>query len=449
MGKPTGFIDYQRAAAPDRAPLERITNFEFIHTSLSAQQRTQQAARCMDCGVPFCQTNTVIDDRKMGCPLNNLIPEWNQQLWANNLPLALERLLKTNCFPEFTGYVCPALCERACSCQRASETKQAVSINDNERFIIDSAFEQGLMKPRIPAHRSGKRIAVVGSGPAGLTVAALLNQRGHSVTVYERNARPGGLLVYGIPNMKLPKTVVARRVELLQAEGISFECGVDVGKDISLETLAEQYSAVVLALGAQKAREVAFEGSATGVCYALDYLGAAARAYLRESACDPVLNAQGKTVAVVGAGDTANDCIATALRQGATDIVQLIRRPAADYGQATDYAHEETQAKFGRDIRCFETQVHAVHASEEGQLQSITLTTPEGLANIDAQLLIIASGFSGAETYATSGLDQEQFPQVFQAGDMATGASLVASTMAHARGVAHEVDEALTGYSVI
>ena len=535
MGKPTGFIEYRRASAPDRDALERVHDFEFIHGCLDDAARKQQAARCMDCGVPFCQTKQMLDGVYVGCPLNNLIPEWNQQLWSDNLPMALDRLLETNCFPEFTGYVCPAPCERACSCRKAGlmdadaandETKvngaatttkdvshvndavgAAVTINDNERYIIDCAFEQGLIQPHAPQRRSGKTVAVVGSGPAGLTVAALLNQRGHSVTVYERDQRPGGLLVYGIPNMKLPKTVVARRISLMQAEGVRFECGTDVGKDISLPTLASQFDAVVLAIGAQNPREVKFDGHAAGVCYALDYLSSASRAYLHEAACDPLLNAAGKNVAVVGAGDTANDCIATALRQGARDIVQLIRRAASDYGPATDYAHQETDAQFGHDIRRFETTVSAVHgnvsgcdqgdspshdafaasvddadaaesggghagAAESGgghagaaestrsnrlvnkglgagQLESITLSTPEGPKDIPAELLIVASGFTGAETYATHAVDLSEYPNVFEAGDMVTGASLVASAMAHARKTARATDIFLTGYSTI
>ena len=449
MGKPTGFIDYARQAAPDRPAATRSADFEFIHGCLDAPARMQQAARCMDCGVPFCQTSTTLDGKRVGCPLNNLIPEWNQQLWSNNLPMALDRLLKTNCFPEFTGYICPAPCERACSCRKATPTASAVSINDNERFIIDTAFDQGLMQPQVPARRSGKTVAVIGSGPAGLTVAQLLNRRGHSVTVYERDQRPGGLLVYGIPNMKLPKSVVARRITLMESEGVRFECCTDVGKDISLPTLAQQYDAVILAVGAQTPRAVNFEGSAAGTCFALDYLGAAARAYLREAACDPALNAHEKTVAVIGAGDTANDCIATALRQGARDIIQLIRRPATDYGAATDYAHQESEAKLERDIRCFETQVAVVHANDKGALTSITLSTPQGPTDIEAELLIVASGFTGAETYAINGVDLDEYGNIFQAGDMATGASLVVSAMAHARKIARTVDISLTGYSTI
>ena len=455
MGKPTGFMDYPRQDASDRPISQRVSDFQFIHGSLGFTARKEQAGRCMNCGVPFCQTSTTIGGKTVGCPLNNLIPEWNEQLWNDNLPLALDRLLKTNCFPEFTGYVCPALCEQACSCRLATEDKRAVSINDNERFIIDTAFERGLMQPRVPARRSGKTIAVVGSGPAGLTVAQLLNQRGHTVIVYERNQRPGGLLTYGIPNMKLPKTVVARRIALMEEEGVRFECNTNIGVDLSIPTLSQQYDAVVLAIGAQAPRAVKFEGHATGVCFALDYLGSCARAYLREAACDSSLTAQGKTVAVIGAGDTANDCIATALRQGAHDIVQLIRRPGVDYGAACDYAHQEAMAVFGRDVRRFETQVASVRANDQGALCALELSaagsmqdgTPHEKQVINAELLIIASGFTGAESYATQGINLNECPNIFQAGDMATGATLVASAMAHARNTARAADIFLTGYS--
>lgn len=446
MGKPTGFIDFARREAADRPVGERLADYGWIHADLDPEQRRQQAGRCMDCGIPFCETPLCLGGVHQGCPLRNLIPEWNDQLWHGHLGLALERLHKTNCFPEFTGYVCPAPCEKACSC---AKTSQAVTINQNERYIIDAAFEQGLMAPKAPASRSGHKVAVVGSGPAGLTVATLLNQRGHQVCVFERDARPGGLLTYGIPSMKLPQHVIDRRIELLKAEGIDFQCGVNIGVDQGVSDLCDAFDAVVLALGAQQPRPLSFAGKAQGVCFALEYLGAAARQQLQEAEPDPHLSAAGKIVAVVGAGDTANDCIATALRQGAADVIQLIRRPAADYGPATDYAHQESQAALGRDIRCFSTQVAAVSADGDGTLEQLTLTTPDGEQQVSAQLLVIASGFTGAEAYATAGLDLNTLPNLFQAGDMATGASLVVSAMAHARQTARSVDEFLTGYSTI
>ena len=442
MGKPTGFIDYPRQAANDRPAAQRIADYEWIHTCLSEETRKEQAGRCMDCGVPFCQTPVKINGAELGCPLRNLIPEWNGQLWNDNLPLALERLTKTNSFPEFTGYVCPALCERACNCAKSSDA--SVSVNDNERYIIDTAFDQGLMQPKVPAKRSGKTIAVVGSGPAGLTVATLLNQRGHSVTVYERDCRPGGLLVYGIPSMKLPKEVVARRIALLEAEGIEFKCSVNVGTDVTTDQLAAQYDAVVLAIGAQEPRRVAYETAARGVYYALDFLGASACDLLGEVPLGPALNAQGKVVAVVGAGDSANDCIAVALRQGASDVLQLIRRPASDYGPMNDYAHVEAAAAFDHDIRRFGTQISSVVADESGNLTQLVLSTPDGEQTVDAQMVVVASGFSGAETDALA-----EGANIFQAGDMVIGATLVVKAMAHARKAAAQVDTFLTGYSTI
>ena len=445
MGKPTGFMDYQRVVAPDTPALERVRNAERFHEELDDERRTQQAGRCMDCGVPFCQAGLVVDRALVGCPLRNLIPEWNDQLWSGQLARAAERLLRTNCFPEFTGYVCPAPCEAWCA---AAKTGAAVTINDNERYIIEEAFREGLVSPRVPSQRSGARVAVVGSGPAGLTVADLLNQRGHAVTVFERDKTPGGLLVYGIPNMKLPKDVVARRIRLMREEGVAFECGVDVGRDVSVSELQGQYDAVVLAVGAQEPRAVPFEGEANEVCFALDYLGAAASDFLGEAKLPASRCARGKVVAVVGAGDSANDCIATALRQGAKDVVQLIRRPAEDYGDATDYAHEEASAVLGRDIRLFQTQVRAVRADKRGHLRELVLSTPEGEKACRADMLVVASGFKGPEAYAAETAD-EAAGNLFRAGDANLGASLVVRAMADARKTAAAVDAHLMGYTTI
>ena len=447
MGKPTGFMDYERLDAPVLSPAARVQNFDCFHGELTLKQRKEQAGRCMDCGVPFCQAGLMLEGKAIGCPLKNLIPEWNDQLWNGNLEEALERLLHTNCFPEFTGYVCPAPCEHACSCGKIGT---AVTINANERHIIEQAFEQGLMKPRPPKRRSGKRVAVVGSGPAGLTVAALLNHRGHSVTVLERDVTPGGLLVYGIPNMKLPKEVVARRIELLKAEGIEFACRVDVGHEVTLDSLVEAYDAVVLAIGAQEPRVVPFEDPDSAAVYVLEYLGASARTLLGEQ---PELgdhfNAVGKTVAVIGAGNSANDAIATALRQGAADVVQLIRRPAEDYGPMTDYAHVEASAVLGHDIRRFQTQVAAVHTDDAGKLQELVLSTPEGEETLDAQMLVVASGFNGPQAYVTEGCELGEEDGLFSAGDVNLGSTLVVRAMADARKTARKVDCYLMGYSSI
>ena len=501
MGKPTGFIDYDREVARDVSASDRTHTSDYFHKELGDAARTQQAARCMDCGVPFCQAGMQLGKKLVGCPLRNLIPEWNDQLYHGQLERALERLLRTNCFPEFTGYVCPAPCERWCSAGKVSDP---VTINDNERYIIEEAYREGLIVPRVPDVRSGRRVAVVGSGPAGLTVATLLNQRGHEVVVFEREQTPGGLLVYGIPNMKLPKAVVARRIDILKTEGITFECGIDVGgacagsgaagaekaakKSISVSDLQKEFDAVVLAHGAHDPRVVPFEGWAQGVCFALEYRGAAARSFLGEAKLPAALNAKGKVVAVIGAGNSANDCIATALRQGAKDIMQLIRRPAADYGAMTDYAHEEANAAFDHDIRMFETQVAAVSgkkasrgaakgaassskgaaaaksskaaASASGKtasstskaaapaLTQLTLTTPEGEKTVNADMLVIASGFKGSQEYVAASADAKR-KNLFVAGDANIGSSLVVRAMADARNTARATDTFLMGYTSI
>lgn len=448
MGKTTGFLDYKRVERPVRPPLARIQDFDPFHGELPVPERRRQAGRCMDCGVPFCQAGVWYQGKPLGCPLHNLIPEWNDMLWLGNWEHALSRLLKTNCFPEFTGRVCPAPCEGACACGAFS---RPVTIRDNELSIIETAFAKGLMGPHPPKKRSGRTIAVVGSGPAGLAAAYYLNRRGHQVTVLEQASRLGGLLTYGIPSMKLEKGVVERRLALMEAEGVVFRTGVQVGKDLSPQELDRDYDGVIFACGARKPRPLtaAAEGSA-GVCYGLDYLTQAQQA--QEEGGASLLSAQGKRVAVVGAGDTASDCMAVALRQGCRSLTQLIRKPASWYsrGDFADDAQQEAQARFGARVRRFETQVKDLVWDQEGGLQKVLVSTPQGERELELELLIVATGFSGcreADLETRAAMPRPE--KVFSAGDMVLGASLVVLAIADGRRAAAEADRWLMGYTNI
>ena len=460
MGKPTGFLEYARVDRPAVPARERISGFGEFHTEPGAETRTEQGARCMNCGVPFCQSD-------YGCPLHNLIPEWNDEISARNMEYALRRLLKTNDFPEFTGRVCPALCENACVCSLYGE---AVTIRDNELAVIENAWASGMMKPEPPLVRTGKRVAVVGSGPAGLAAAQQLNRRGHSVTVYERDDRPGGLLMYGIPNMKLDKAVILRRIAKMEAEGIRFVCGTSVGKDISPKELKAEYDAVILCCGARRERSLGVDTAGVrGVVPALEYLSAATRSLL--DGAGNSLDARGLRVVVVGNGDTATDCVATALRQGAASVTQLVRKPKREKteriwpypadGEKTDYGQEEAAALFGCDPRRYGTTVRKVVADEDGSLSSLIVLTDGTEQEIGADLLLTATGFSGAEpeTAAAFGLETDERgllgderyrtadPKVFACGDMRRGASLVVWAIAEGRACARIVDRELEGYT--
>lgn len=442
MGKTTGFLDYARMDCPTRPPLVRLGDFTPFHKALPLPLRREQGGRCMDCGVPFCQAGIQFDGKRIGCPLHNLIPEWNDMIYLDNQEHALSRLLKTAPFPEFTGRVCPALCENGCNCKYVSGS---VTIRDNELYIIEYAFQNGLMEPKPPVHHSDKRIAVVGSGPAGLAAAYWLNQRGHNVTVFERDKRPGGLLMYGIPNMKLDKAIVDRRIKLMEAEGITFRTGVNVGVDLPLEQLTAEYDCVILCCGAQKPRPVEFEGEANGVYYALDYLKPVTQALVGEIKSAP--SAAGKNVIVIGNGNTASDCVATAVRQGCKSVTQIIRKPKSAYGPEVDYAHAETDEVFGKDIRRFESKVKQVIADKKGNLKAVVLNTPEGDVIVDCEMLLIASGFSGTEDYNDAMRKADATGKVLYAGDMRCGATLVVLAEAEGKEVAAQADEMLMGYT--
>ena len=462
MGKATGFLEYIREENPAEKIQVRIGSFREFHIGLEEKKRREQGGRCMNCGVPFCQS-------VFGCPLHNLIPEWNDEIFSGNWKHALARLLKTNSFPEFTGRVCPALCETACVCGM-EDIRKAVTVRDNELALIEYAWEHGLIAACPPAVRTGKKVAVVGSGPSGLAVADMLNQRGHHVVVYERDDRPGGLLMYGIPNMKLDKEVILRRIRKMEEEGICFECHTDIGKTISGEKLISEYDAVVLCCGARQPRTVVGADPAVpGVLSAVQYLSALTKAVVfgEENTC----SAENKNVIVIGNGDTATDCVATAVRQKARTVTQLVRKPKAEGGQRlwpyrskeekTEYGQEEAAAVYGKDPRLYDTSVLQLLTGKTGKLNGVIVRRKEKELKLPADMLLIAAGFSGVEenTAKTFGLSEDdrhrigssdfrtEQKKVFACGDVRRGPSLVAWAIAEGRACAREVDCFLEGYS--
>ncbi len=494
MGKPTGFLDYAREVSKDVAPKERIGNFNEFHQYLSKEKQQRQGARCMSCGVPFCQSGMTLMGMTSGCPLHNLIPEWNDLIYRGNWEQAYERLVKTNNFPEFTSRVCPALCEKACTCGLNDEP---VSVRENEHGVIENAYEKGYAGPRPPKTRTGKRVAVIGSGPAGLAVADQLNRRGHEITVYERDDRVGGLLMYGIPNMKLEKSIIDRKVRVMEAEGIRFLTGVNVGKDVKAAWLIKEYDAVVLACGAKNPRDIQVPGrEAKGIYFAVDFLSQTTKSLLDSGLADKkYVSAKGKNVVIIGGGDTGNDCVGTAIRHGAKSVVQLEMMPKAPDQRTpdnpwpewpkvskTDYGQEEAIACFGQDPRIYTTTVKEFLLDKAGKLKGLvtvklaskkdekpgpTMPPPvEGSEKkLDAELVLIAAGFLGAEKEVAEdfgvklnartnvetapGAYQTSVPKVFVAGDMHRGQSLVVWAIREGREAARTVDEALMGYSYL
>jgi glutamate synthase (NADPH/NADH) small chain len=489
MGKPTGFIEYLRELPIDRSPRDRIRDWDEFHHHMEERRLRQQGARCMDCGIPFCHTGLILNGATAGCPINNLIPEWNDLVYRGLWREALVRLHRTNNFPEFTGRVCPAPCEGSCV---VGMNAPPVTIKNIECSIVERGWEEGWILPEPPAARTGKKVVVIGSGPAGLAAAAQLNRAGHLVTVLERADRPGGLLMYGIPNMKLDKReVVERRLRLLEAEGVKFICNANVGDNVEAQLLLKDFDATVICTGATRPRDLAVAGRGLdGVHFAMDYLGAATRAVLANAPDETPIHARGRDVVVIGGGDTGTDCVATALRQGCRSLLQfeILPRPPAERGTdnpwpewpkilRTDYGQEEATTRFGSDPRVFQTTVERFIGDTQGRVSEIVTVEvawqrgangnwrAESHAgserNRPAQLVLLALGFLGPEAgllrdfgvsadargnvQAQHGSYATSVKGVFAAGDCRRGQSLVVWAINEGRGVAREVDRYLMG----
>ena len=494
MGKATGFMDYARQDKTAEQPIDRIRHFNEFHTPLSREEQELQGARCMECGVPFCQSGKELMGMASGCPLHNLVPEWNDLIYNGNWEEAYYRLVKTNNFPEFTSRVCPALCEKACTC---GLNQEAVASKGNEYAIIENAYEMGYAKANPPKVRTGKKIAVIGSGPAGLAAADLLNKRGHSVTVFEREDKAGGLLRYGIPNMKLEKQYIDRKLAVMEEEGVEFRLGCNVGKDVKPAALLKEYDRILLACGASNPRDIKVPGrDAEGIYFAVDFLKSTTKALwandmkLKDGT---YISAKGKNVIVIGGGDTGNDCVGTSIRHGAKSVLQLEMMPKAPDERTgnnpwpewpkvckTDYGQEEAIAVFGSDPRVYTTTVKEFVKDKKGKLCKAVLVKLESKKDeatgrmmmveipgteytVDVDLVLIAAGFLGSENYVTKAFGVEvnqrtnvkteegryasSVPNVFTAGDMHRGQSLVVWAIREGREAAREIDESLMGYT--
>jgi glutamate synthase (NADPH/NADH) small chain len=489
MGKPTGFIEYLRELPSDRQPSDRIHDWEEFHLHMPEDKLRTQGARCMDCGIPFCHTGTLISGMASGCPINNLIPEWNDLVYRGLWHEALDRLHKTNNFPEFTGRVCPAPCEGSCV---LGITNPPVTIKNIECAIADRAWDEGWITPDPPTKRTGKKVAVIGSGPAGLCAAAQLNKAGHWVTVFERADRPGGLLMYGIPNMKLDKEeVVLRRLNVLEEEGVKFLCNTEVGKDFPAENLLKEFDAVVLCTGATRPRDLPIEGrQLKGIHFAMDFLTANTQAILDKHQNGDFISAEGKDVVIIGGGDTGTDCVGTSMRHGCQSLVQLeiLPQPPAERAANNpwpewpkvykmDYGQEEAAAKFGADPRVYMATATKFEGDENGQVKAVHTVQVEWEKNdkgqfipkhvpgtekvLPAQLVLLAMGFLGPEQPLLDalGVDRDprsnvkadygkyatSIPGVFAAGDCRRGQSLVVWAFNEGRGAARECDLYLMG----
>lgn len=491
MGKPTGFIEFLRELPSEIAPSDRIRNWDEFHLPMPEDRLRTQGARCMDCGTPFCHTGTVISGMASGCPIHNLIPEWNDLVYRGLWREALDRLHKTNNFPEFTGRVCPAPCEGSCV---LGIHNPPVTIKNIEYSIAEKGWEEGWITPNPPAKRTGKKVAVIGSGPAGLAAAAQLNTAGHEVTVYERADRPGGLLMYGIPNMKLDKEqVVLRRLKILEQEGVKFVCNTEVGKDLPAETLLKEFDAVVLCIGATKPRDLPIAGrELKGIHFAMEFLTANTKSLLDQQRGDDFISAEGKDVVIIGGGDTGTDCVGTSIRHGCTSLVQLEIMPKPPETRAPDnpwpewpkiyrmdYGQEEAAAKFGDDPRVYTTTATKFEGDENGHVKAVHTVQVQWERNekgqfipqpipgtekiLPAQLVLLAMGFLGPEQPLIDalGLDRDPrsnikadygkyattIPGVFAAGDCRRGQSLVVWAFNEGREAARECDRYLMGHT--
>lgn len=493
MGKLTGFLEFDRALPADRDPKERLLDWQEIHTEMPEEEIRKQGARCMDCGVPFCHSGDSSTAPQVGgCPVNNLIPEWNDLIYRGRWRDALDRLHMTNNFPEFTGRVCPAPCEDSCV---LGINAPAVTIKHHENSIIERGFAEGWVQPNPPAQRTGKKVAIVGSGPAGLAAAAQLNSVGHKVVVFERADRIGGLLMYGIPNMKLQKEIVERRLDLMRAEGVEFRPNTEVGKDISADELKKDYDVVLLAAGATVPRDLPIEGrELDGIHFAMDFLRSNTKSLLDSNHEDGnYISARDKNVVIIGGGDTGTDCVGTSLRHGCKSVIQLEIMPKPPLERAAgnpwpefkrvlkvDYGQSEAIAVQGEDPRKY-LQMTQKFSGENGKVKKLHIAgvewkkddqgrmgpqTVEGSEReIDADLVLLAMGFLGPEgglleqfgveadarsnANAQYGHYATNVDGIFAAGDCRRGQSLIVWAINEGREAAREIDRHLMGETML